>query len=132
MSTRNPPSSYAWLSRSWNCRASAFSGVISPFLVEIAVVRRFGSDEPEVTRIDASRRWYVEVSGCPAKVESDLPQKFIEFRAIRQRFSFGITALEPILDLLDREACLAVTQTQPLETPRSPPQSSFRRHATRI
>ena len=49
----------------------------------------------------------------PANVESDFPQKFIEFRAIRQRFGFGITALEPIPDLLDREASLAITKTEP-------------------
>ena len=56
VSTRNPPSPWACRSRSSNWRASARSGVTSTLRVEVAVVRRPGIDEPEVTWIVASRR----------------------------------------------------------------------------
>ena len=87
--------------------------MISTLRVEVAVRSTLRERR---TRRDKNRRFTPVVGrgfGLPANVESDLPQKVIEFRAIRQRLGFGITALEPIPDLLDREACLAVTQTQP-------------------
>ena len=56
----------------------------------------------------------------------------VEIRATGQRLGFGVSTLEPLPDLVDSEAVLAVAQTQTRQCPDPEPQSTLRRHPTRI
>ena len=59
-------------------------------------------------------------------------QQGIEVRAARQRLGLGVAAPQPVPDLVDGEAVLAVAQAQPRQRPEPQPQGTLGRHPTGI
>ena len=65
-------------------------------------------------------------------IQTDLGKESIEFRAIRQRLRFGITAPHPLTNLLDGETLLCFANAQAAQCADAKTQRPFGGHPTGI